>query len=36
MEATKKRKIKSGEEFDHLFPKPLFLDPTIKERRNGI
>lgn len=31
MEATKKRKIKSGEEYDHLFPKPLFLDPTIKK-----
>lgn len=31
MEATKKRKIKSGEEFEHLFPKPLFLDPTIKK-----
>jgi len=31
MEANKKRKIKSGEEFDHLFPKPLFLDPTIKK-----
>ena len=31
MEATKKRKIRSGEEFDHLFPKPLFLDPTIKK-----
>lgn len=31
METTKKRKIKSGEEFDHLFPKPLFLDPTIKK-----
>ncbi len=31
MEATKKRKIKSGEEFDHLFPKPKFLDPTIKK-----
>lgn len=31
MEATKKRKIRSGEEYDHLFPKPLFLDPTIKK-----
>jgi len=31
MEATKKRKIKSGEEFEHLFPKPKFLDPTIKK-----
>ncbi len=31
MEAAKKRKIKSGEEFEHLFPKPLFLDPTIKK-----
>jgi len=31
MEANKKRKIKSGEEFEHLFPKPLFLDPTIKK-----
>lgn len=31
MEATKKRKIRSGEEFEHLFPKPLFLDPTIKK-----
>ena len=31
MEATKKRKIKSGEEYNHLFPKPLFLDPTIKK-----
>ena len=31
MEANKKRKIKSGGEFDHLFPKPLFLDPTIKK-----
>jgi len=31
MEATKKRKIKSGEEYDHLFPKPMFLDPTIKK-----
>ena len=31
MEASKKRKIKSGEEYDHLFPKPLFLDPTIKK-----
>lgn len=31
MEATKKRRIKSGEEFEHLFPKPLFLDPTIKK-----
>ena len=31
MEATKKRKIRSGEEFGHLFPKPLFLDPTIKK-----
>lgn len=31
MEATRKRKIKSGEEFEHLFPKPLFLDPTIKK-----
>ncbi len=31
MEATKKRKIKNGEEFEHLFPKPLFLDPTIKK-----
>ena len=34
MEATKKRKIRSGEEFDHLFPKPLFLDPTIKKGAN--
>jgi hypothetical protein len=31
MEANKKRKIKSGEEYNHLFPKPLFLDPTIKK-----
>lgn len=31
MEATRKRQIKSGEEFEHLFPKPLFLDPTIKK-----
>ncbi|MBA3673357.1 MAG: hypothetical protein H0W75_00100 [Chitinophagaceae bacterium] len=31
MEASKKRKIKSGEEYNHLFPKPLFLDPTIKK-----
>lgn len=31
MEATKKRHIKSGEEFEHLFPKPLFLDPLIKK-----
>ena len=31
MEINKKRKIKSGEEFEHLFPKPLFLDPTIKK-----
>ena len=31
MEASKKRKIKSGEEFEHLFPKPKFLDPTIKK-----
>ena len=31
MEVNKKRKIKRGEEFDHLFPKPLFLDPTIKK-----
>ena len=31
MEATKKRKIKSGEQYNHLFPKPLFLDPTIKK-----
>jgi hypothetical protein len=31
MEANKKRKIKSGEEFNHLFPKPMFLDPTIKK-----
>jgi hypothetical protein len=31
MEATKKRKIKSGDEFEHLFPKPKFLDPTIKK-----
>lgn len=31
METTKKRKIRNGEEFDHLFPKPLFLDPTIKK-----
>jgi hypothetical protein len=31
MEATKKRKIKSGEEYSHLFPKPKFLDPTIKK-----
>jgi hypothetical protein len=31
MEANKNRKIKSGEEFEHLFPKPLFLDPTIKK-----
>ncbi|MDI1355749.1 MAG: hypothetical protein PSX36_12580 [bacterium] len=31
MEASKKRKIKSGEEFEQLFPKPKFLDPTIKK-----
>jgi hypothetical protein len=31
MEATKKRKIKSGEEYDQLFPKPIFFDPTIKK-----
>ncbi|MDI1355331.1 MAG: hypothetical protein PSX36_10455 [bacterium] len=31
MEANKKRKIKSGEEFNHFFPKPMFLDPTIKK-----
>jgi hypothetical protein len=31
MEAARKRKIKSGEEFEHLFPKPKFLDPTIKK-----
>ena len=31
MEAAKQRKIKSGEEFESLFPRPLFLDPTIKK-----
>ena len=31
MEASKKRNIASGEAFDALFTKPLFLDPTIKK-----
>jgi hypothetical protein len=31
MEASKKRNIAGGEAFDALFPKPLFLDPTIKK-----
>ncbi len=30
MEASKKRNIASGEAFDALFIKPLFLDPVIK------
>lgn len=31
MQATRQRKIKSGDEFEALFPRPLFLDPTIKK-----
>lgn len=31
MEAKKQRKIKSGDEFHALFPRPLFFDPTIKK-----
>jgi hypothetical protein len=31
MQVARQRKIKNGEEFDALFPRPLFLDPTIKK-----